>query len=102
LKAKYETGSLSNIFILRRLEKLKELELIKKASASGIEDEGMVDFNKTFYKVLPNLKVYTCDEEDDFSFLGENQAILSDFKNLSPCALEQCEVEMEKTAEQEV
>jgi len=69
---------------LWQLENLTELEL----------DE---DFNMTFFKVLPNLKSYKC---CDVLSYEELPMMLRDLKNLTPCALEQCEVNALKTEEE--
>jgi len=92
LEVCYQCNELTSVCILRQLEHLEELRLYNPYSEITDSLE-MKDFNKTFTQLLPNLKIF-----NGRQFGTENyhnyQLDLSNVLVRTPCALEECCVEL--------
>jgi len=108
LEVKNIVGNSTEICNLRFFEKLEELELSKYGmplfvgtDGPGVEweeevfmdfvdkDAALQKFNKTFFQLLPHLKIYTgINLETDYSF-HKNHTFKHGVENLAPCALEE-------------
>jgi len=103
LDVRYCFGQLNNVTVLRQLVHLEELWLTQQAPAPSLDrfrmrDVEMIEFNKNFPRILPQLKVYNGNTEERH-YYREVPIDVSKLLVRQPCALEEVSLKFKKNSE---